>query len=88
MASTATNGHTMRISHTYLDLDSLAADIRAYRARTGISIRAFADTIGVSHSSLHRVEKAGIVPNAGLFLAICDQIGTDPSAYYIIPDRL
>ena len=65
------------------DSGGLAADIRSYRTETGTSLRAFASHIGCGPSAVGLIENTRMIPNAGLFLAICDLIDTDPADYHI-----
>ena len=59
------------------DLSLLGADLRAYRERSGRSLRQTARHVGRSHAWLSRVETGHDTPGADALATLAEYIGAD-----------
>ena len=71
-------------SESALDIDELAAQLKAQRANSGLSLRDLAAETGVPYSTLARVE-SGKVPDLKTFRSIVAWLGVSPDRYFPTP---
>lgn len=64
-----------------VDVEGLAAALRAQRKAAGLSLRELAAETGVPYSTLSRVE-AGRLPDLGTFRSIVDWMGIPPAQFF------
>lgn len=67
------------VSQQGLRLELLAGDVR--RCRGATPMRQLGETLGVSASTLSRVENEHKAPDLRTFAALCRWLGTDPGRY-------